>query len=124
VRECRSLWREIGNPLSLLYEKSGDGRETQWSGFRGILYGFAIFYWLNWPDQLTIPAVALAACIIFGLPVRNLFARVPVSETLGAIEAFFGNVTGKAAASASAAHSRMDTMVEDKWTEPAGSEDK
>ena len=43
-----------------------------------------------------MPAVALAAVIVFALPVEDLFARVPVSEAMGALQAFFGGVMAKA----------------------------
>jgi hypothetical protein len=97
----RSLLRQIGNPASLFHEQSYGRNDPKWSMFRVILFG--MFVWWICQDaaslgKLSGPSVALAACIIFGLAVRDLFAKVPVAESLGALQAFFGNVMGKAAA--------------------------
>jgi hypothetical protein len=97
MRPKRSIWRNIGNPITMLHDKHVE-RESEWSAFRTILFLFAWGYLSHWPDVLTGPAVALAAVIIFGLPIRDLFSKVPVSEALGAIRSFFDNVMGKAAA--------------------------
>lgn len=94
----RTFSREAGNPLSIFHDKHASTREKSWSMFRIILFGFFLGYLSNWPRELSGPAVALAACIIFGLPVRDLFERAPVTEALDALRAFFDNVMGKAAA--------------------------
>lgn len=91
--------RELAGLLADKDDPSG-----RWSGFRLILYVFAGAYVATvMRPSMNSAEVALGVAILFGLPVRDLFKKVPASEALGALRAVFDNVMGRAAAAAQAA---------------------
>jgi hypothetical protein len=98
----RRRWtREFGNPITMFHEKRHGKCDPRWSMVRIMVFG--LFVWFVSQDatslgKLSGPAVALAAIVVFGLVVRDLFEKVPASEALGALQTFFGNVMGRAAA--------------------------
>lgn len=101
----RHLWREIGDlvrvPISMFEGKHREPRAPlRFSMFRVILALFAWDFHRNFPTTWTSDDWTALALILFALPLSDLFARVPVSEAVGALEAFFGHVTAKSAAGA------------------------
>lgn len=72
------------------------GASGKFSQFRLILAVVVVQYSRHWPGEWNGDAVAALAILVFALPVDALFARVPVTEALGALQAFFGAIAGKA----------------------------
>lgn len=95
--------------LSWLEEKE-DGKRRL-SGFRMVLALFAVTFVKHWPAEWNGPGVAALAVIVFGLPVRDLFRAVPVSEALAALRVFFENTMGKAASAVSRASEFVSTRL-------------
>lgn len=95
-------WRTVGDglfwPVSMLAAKHT--RSKRLSQLRVIVMLFAVRYAQHWPSEWTTPAVAALAVITFALAVDTLFAKVPASEAMTALAAFFGSVVGRAAKSA------------------------
>lgn len=94
----RDLLGGVRYPLRMFEGKSG-----KLSQFRVILFMFACAFVVNWPGEWTNAARDALAIIVFGLPVGDLFALIPAAEALGAVQAFFGKVTGRNAAAAARA---------------------
>lgn len=93
MRKRRGWRREVGNPLSMFHDKKQDGnRENDWSAKRVAIVMFGAFYLWHWPDKIEMPDVYLAALILGALAFYALVERVPVAETLAAIQAIAGKV--------------------------------
>ena len=90
--KSRRHWsRELTNAalwfLSTWVDKGDESKRL--SQFRVLLTLFGVAYVWHWPATHSWEGVALAGVIIFGLPIRDLFAKVPVSEAMDALRAVF-----------------------------------
>jgi len=90
-------------PAALWYDLTGmlRGSSGKLSQLRVTVAVFGSAYVAHWPAEWTADAVAALAILVFATPVDALFARVPVTDALGAVQAFFGSVGGRARREAS-----------------------
>lgn len=86
----RDLMAGVRYPLRMF-----EGRHGKVSQFRVILFMFAVAFVVHWPATWSDSARDALAIIVFGLPIGDLFALIPIADALGAVQAFFGNVTRK-----------------------------
>ena len=90
----RELTSAVNWTLSPWVDK-GDNGKGRLSQFRLLLFLFGLAYVWHWPEAHSWEGVALAAVIIFALPIRDLFGKVPVSEAMGALRAVFEAMMSK-----------------------------
>lgn len=94
MNDRRSFWRIVGDlaywPFSMLGSKH-DTRHRHLSQFRVVLFSFAVAFIVHWPDDWTGHDVAALAILVFALPLGDLFARVPVAESVDALAVFFSS---------------------------------
>lgn len=88
IREARSAYCDVSSMFR--------GPSGKYSQTRLIVALMAIQFARHWPEAWTPDATLALAVIVFALAVDALFARVPVVETLKALETFFSAVAGRA----------------------------
>jgi len=90
----RELTSAVNWTLSPWVDK-GDNGKGRLSQFRLLLTLFGMAYVWHWPVTHSWEGAALAGVIIFALPIRDLFGKVPVSEAMGALRAVFEAMMSK-----------------------------
>lgn len=88
------------------------GASGKLSQLRVTVAVFGTAFVVHWPQEWTSDAVTALAILVFAVPVDALFSRVPVGETLGALQAFFGAVGAKATDTYTRYRSRSYSSVE------------
>lgn len=114
-RGARRTAEEVLRSLLSMFESKHRAQRgpARYSELRIIDAAFAVAFVAHWPDGWTTPAVIALALILFALPVDTLMAKVPASEAMEAVQAFFGafgaKATGNAIAALSDAHAAVTT---------------
>jgi hypothetical protein len=117
MRPLGPVWRDLTGMLR--------GSSGKFSQLRVTVAVFGTAFVVHWPTEWTSHAVAALAILVFATPVDALFARVPLTETLGAIQAFFSAVGTKAERAESygwgGSYGARSPHTSSQWAEPSGS---